>query len=257
MVTSACEILVRDLGPLYTCADLGERERVRTPFLYPDGGVIDLYCRRHNTSITVSDLGETTRWLRSNSAGERRSARQCELIEDVRMTHEVEFFRGMLLARTDEAGLAETINRVAQACLRVSDLWFTLRHRGMQATADEVAEWLDARSISYDRGPRLAGRSGKTWSPAFHTRTPQRSALISVLSTGSRSAAGSAVKQSLAMWYDLSNLKVGRDPLHFVSLFDDSADVWSEEDYRLVEDLSDVVRWSELERLENTLREAA
>ena len=66
-----------------------------------------------------------------------------------------------------------------------------------------------------------------------------------VLATGSRSAcAGPIAERVLAAWYDLNALAAGPEALHFVSLFDDTADVWTEEDFKLVEPLSVVTRWS-------------
>jgi hypothetical protein len=37
---------------------------------------------------------------------------------------------------------------------------------------------------------------------------------------------------------------VGQEALKFISLFDDTLDVWNEEDFRLVEDISDIAYWS-------------
>ncbi len=47
-------------------------------------------------------------------------------------------------------------------------------------------------------------------------------------------------EKTVATWHDLSNLKLGREALQFVSLFDDTSDVWAEEDIRLVEGMSTV-----------------
>ena len=42
--------------------------RIRTPFTYPDGDVIDLFYQIHDDgNVTLSDRGETMRWLESNS----------------------------------------------------------------------------------------------------------------------------------------------------------------------------------------------
>ena len=41
----------------------------------------------------------------------------------------------------------------------------------------------------------------------------------------------------------------GPEALTFVSLFDDTADVWADEDFRLVEPLSMVSRWSRPDEL--------
>jgi hypothetical protein len=50
--------------------------------------------------------------------------------------------------------------------------------------------------------------------------------------------------------------RVGPEALRFISLFDDTSDVWTEEDFRLVEDLSTVTRWSRPDEFEGELRAA-
>jgi len=58
-------------------------------------------------------------------------------------------------------------------------------------------------------------------------------------------------------WYDLSHLKLGAEPLAFVSLFDDTLDVWGDENLRLLDDLSEVLRWSNPDEVERCLKAAA
>ena len=57
-------------------------------------------------------------------------------------------------------------------------------------------------------------------------------------------------------WHDLNHLKLTQTHLSFISLFDDSQDVWQDEDFRLVEDLSEVARWSRPDEVERLLRAA-
>jgi hypothetical protein len=56
-----CVDLERGLGELFTCAPQGEFQRIRTPYLYPDGDNIDLFLKADGNVVTVSDLGETMR----------------------------------------------------------------------------------------------------------------------------------------------------------------------------------------------------
>jgi hypothetical protein len=77
---------------------------------------------------------------------------------------------------------------------------------------------------------------------------PQKSSLVYVLSTGSRGAARGVAEHVLAGWYDLTSLHVGPEALQFVSLFDDTMDVWSAEDFNLLSDLSTIARWSQPEQ---------
>lgn len=253
-----CGQFTGGLSQLFACSQQGDYQRIRTPYLYPDGDNIDVYCKPKGDVIVVSDLGETARWLRMQTVSPRRSPKQRALIEDACVTHGVEFYKGMLLARcrSDEQ-LAAVVFRVAQAALRVSDLWFTFRTRSVESVTDEVADFLTERQIPFDRGEKLAGRSGRSWTVDFHVRADQRSSLVYVLSTGSRSAARPVVNQVHTAFYDLNHLAVGPEALKFVSLFDDTSDVWSDEDFRLAEQLSSVARWSRPDDVEQLLVEAA
>lgn len=256
--TDVCTELRRGLGELYSCSQQGEFQRIRTPYLYPDGDHIDLFVKATGDVVTVSDLGETLRWLRTQTLSPRRSAKQDALIADACLTHGVELYKGMLLARCHPGdALAAVTLRLAQAALRVSDLWFTFRTRAVESVTDEVADFLAERQFEFDRSTKLAGRSGRGWAVDFHVRAPGRSSLVYVLSTGSRSAARSVSEHVLAAWYDLNHLAAGPEALRFVSLFDDTADVWAPEDFKLVEPLSAVARWSQPEDFAELLKQAA
>jgi len=255
---SICETLRMGVGELFQCQEVNELVRIRTPYLYPDGDYIDVFVKQDGGEITVSDLGETTRWLRMQTVAPRRSPKQRQMIEDACLTHGLEFYRGTLSVRCSEApqDLSAAVTRVAQGALRVSDLWFTFRTRVFESLTDEVADFLAAREIPFDRGEQLVGRSGRTYTIDFHTRTRQRSNLVAVLSTGSRSAASRLVEHVVATWYDLSHLKMRQEPLEFISLFDDTLDVWREEEFRLIQDFSRVARWSAQEELVELLTAA-
>ena len=253
-----CQDIQRMIGASFICSEQGEYLRIRTPFLFPDGDNIDLFCKVRGDVVTVSDLAETTGWLRMQSTALRRSPKQKQFIEDACLTHGTEFYRGMLQARCrpgDE--LAHVVTRVAQAALRVSDLWFTFRTPGGLSITDEIADYLTEREFGFDRGEKLAGRSGRGWTVDFHVRTRLRSSLVQVLSTGNRAAAHRVSEHVLAAWHDLNHLAAGPEALTFVSLFDDTADVWADEDFRLVEPLSMVSRWSRPDEFAAVLSEAA
>lgn len=253
-----CADLVQSLGTLFTCSPAGDHQRIRTPYLYPDGDYIDLFVKVEGDVVHVSDLGETLRWLRSQTLSPRRSPKQNALIADACVTHGVELYRGMLVARCRPGdSLAEVTTRVSQAALRVSDLWFTFRTRAVESVTDEVADFLLEKQVAFERGERLAGRSGRAWTVDFHVRTATASSLVCVLSTGSRSAARSVAEHVLATWYDLNHLAAGPEALRFVSLFDDMADVWADEDFKLVEPLSTVTRWSDPGAFAEALSRAA
>jgi hypothetical protein len=252
-----CTLIQQQMGDLFQCAEVGRFVRIRTPFMYPDGDYIDLFMEAAGDVVTLTDLGETIRWLKMQTITPRRSPKQDQLIEDIRLTHGVEFYRGMLQVRY-RAGesLAAAVSRLAQAALRTADLWFTFRNRTVESVTDEVADLFIERSIPFERDLTQVGRSGRVWPINFYTRTQKRSSLVHVLSTGSRGATRRITEHVVATWYDLSHLKVGPESLHFVSLFDDTTDVWVAEDFRQLEDLSEIARWSVPEELVRLLQAA-
>ncbi len=249
--------LQQGLGALFTCSKQGGLQRIRTPYLYPDGDNIDLFCQVEGDVVTVSDFAETTGWLRMQSTSPRRSPKQTQLIEDTCLTHGVEFYRGMLQARLRPGDdLAQVVTRVAQAALRVSDLWFTFRTQGVQSVTGEVADLLTEREFKFEREQKLVGRSGRNWTLDFHVRTERRSSLVLVLTTGNRAAARRIAEHAVATWYDLNHFAVGPEALHFISLFDDTSDIWTDADYKMIEPLSDISHWSRPDQFAAALQAA-
>jgi hypothetical protein len=258
-MTMPCDIIARELGALFTCTPHDARfVRIRTPYLYPDGDVIDVFFSEAGGQLQLTDLGESLRWLRGQTPGARRSPKQRQLLDDVCLNHGVELFKGMLTARlSGPSELPAALMRLCQAALRVGDLWFTFRTRATQAVTDDIADFFTDRNIPFERSEKLAGRSGRGWTVDFHTRTKTRSSLVWVLATGSRAASKGVAEHVAAGWYDLNHFVAGPSALRFVSLFDDTVDVWTPEDLRLLEPLSTVSRWSRPDELEQVLTDAA
>lgn len=80
----------------------------------------------------------------------------------------------------------------------------------------------------------------------FYISVPHRPRLVETLSSRSRSYANTLVSRVVRTWHDLLRVD-GR--YGYVSLVDDSTDVWRAEWFDQLADLSEVVVWSEWERL--------
>lgn len=240
----------QELDSLFMCKE--ERNgftRIRTPYLYPDGDVIDVYFKISHDRPLITDLGETKRWLMSQTTSEALSQKQGQALQDILLTHDVEEYRGALVVRAGEVeGLAAAMTRLAQAAIAISNLWFLSRTRLVSTLEEEIAELLSEHRVKFQSNEKLPGRSGRNWRVDFHTFHPDHSSLVQVLSTGSKAAANTKANNVVAAWLDLTQLKFGTQPLRFISLFDDTLDVWQEETIRQLEELSDIAYWSESER---------
>ena len=135
---AVCDAIQSGLGHLFECKPSGNRTRVRTPFLFPDGDSIDVYVMARDQQLMVSDLGETLRWLRMQTVSERETPRFLTLASDVCVTQGLEWRQGILQARCDGLeDVAMAVLRVAQGCVRVSDLWFALRFRSAEPLGED------------------------------------------------------------------------------------------------------------------------
>ncbi|MGG6296190.1 DUF1828 domain-containing protein [Leptolyngbya sp. AN02str] len=251
---SICEEIASTVGELFSCSSVGEYTRIRTPYVYPDGDVVDLFAKINNETIILTDLGETIRWLNMQTFAKQRSKKQDLLIQDICLTHRVEFYRSMLIARTKASeSLISAVTRLSQAALQVADLWFTFKTSGFTSIKEEVEDFLMELNISYERDYKVPGSSGRSWNIDFYARRPQKTFLIYVLSTGSRASAKNLTDRTFTAWYDLRSLKTSLTSASFISLIDDSVDIWSSDSLSLLEEFSDVIYWSQPELLREEL----
>ncbi|MGI0479487.1 DUF1828 domain-containing protein [Geminocystis sp. CENA526] len=249
MITTPCQTISDTLGDLFSCTTMDNGfTRIRTPYLYPDGEVIDLYYKVTSNNSFITDLGETIRWLYSQMVNDFLSPKQQQGIQDILLTHDVEQYRGtfMIRLRSDDS-LADAITRLSQVALSVSNLWFLSKTRVISSLQDEIAELLRESRIKFEANEKLLGRSGRSWRVNFHTWHSDHSSLVQILSTGSKAAANTKANNVLAGWHDLSSLKVGSQALRFISLFDDTLDIWNMEIISQLEEFSDIAYWSDPE----------
>ena len=271
-----CVSLGKSLPALFECTPAPrEGVRVRTPLMYPDGGMVDVFVVEQSGRCYVTDFGETLGWLRMQSTSARRSPKQTRMVEDACQTLGVKLDRGQLMLPANvSGGLGEAVLRLAQAAVRVSDVWFTFPPRAVGTVAgkmrdfdqqarrgvrtletveDEVNKWLVKKEISFEWAVTQPGRSGRNWKVDYQTYTDNRTSLIFLLSTSSRKVTRRIAERILAGCIDLNHLKDGQPHLSFVSLFDDTEDVWRKEDFSLVEQHSKVARWSQPDEFERLL----
>ncbi len=252
-----CAAVRRGIPALYECTAAPQSAvRIRTPFMYPDGDLVDLFALDRPDGLLLTDFGDTLGWLGMQSTTPRLGNKQHRLAADACRSLGVRLEAGHLVLRAiGEADLGEAVQRLALAAVRVSDLWFTMRAVAARPrTQEEVSDWLEERQIRFERRVVEMGRSGRRWRVDYRTHAGGSAKLVFLLSTGATRAARGMVEHVLAGCVDLSLRREHNGSASLVSLFDDKADVWRDEDFALVEQNSTVARWSRPDELEAILR---
>lgn len=142
------------LGPLFVCSETSRGGvRVRTPLLYPDGGVIDVFVVEGDDGLRVTDFGEALGWLRTVGGVGERSADQQRRLEEVCRCLGVGLRAGELAAGCDVQEVGRAVVRLAQVAATVGNLgWIRrpLRVKVLDAEAlgslegERVSAWLRA-----------------------------------------------------------------------------------------------------------------
>ena len=140
--TDLCATVSAGLSPSFRCAPAPRAGvLVQTPFLYPDGGVVEVAVIPRAGRFAVTDHGEALGWLGMQSVDGSLMPEQRALVDDVCQTLGVELRQGrLLLWRDDTAELGEAIHRVGQAVARVSDVRLTLPQPAAATIKDGVSE---------------------------------------------------------------------------------------------------------------------
>ncbi len=244
--------------------------RVRTPYMYPDGGILDLFVLEHGDRYRVTDFGETVAWLKMRTGWAKLPQDRRDQVDDICQTHGVASNHGQLeLSGLSKNDLSQAVVQLAGVAARVSDLWFTFprakfespSYMAEQPLCEQVEEWFREWRVAFKPRTTRSGRSGRNWSIDYEATVKSRRALIFLLGTRDRREARRRAEHVLVACVDLSRggddwrtpLVSPEDEVVNVSLFDDTHDVWREEDIRLLEIESNVVHRSEPEKFERVL----
>lgn len=251
-----CASLSDDLPKMF---DIKARSRgdirVRTPMQYPDGGFVDVFV--DGAGGFVTDYGDALGWLRTNSRSGKLTVRQREMLADISSTLGVPLLQGQLKLGGDSAAhLADAVQRVAQAAVRVADISLTFRTRSGETVSEELDAWLRRRSFHFERSVRRRGRSGTEWLIDYRIHADGPETLIFLLSSGARAAARRRLDHVVSGCMDLSLWPPSETQSSLISLIDDAFDVWRDEDLTLLSEVSRPVMWSNPAELELLLRSA-
>lgn len=251
-----CTSLRESTPALFECSPAPiEGVRVQTPFTLPDGDLVDVFVVERGDEYVVTDFGDALGWLRNQSIRGKLSPRQRYLLQDICMTLGIELERGRLLLRVANFNeIADAVQRIGQSVVRVTDLWFTFRTQGWETVSDEVDEWLQTQEINFERRVSTAGKSRRKWTVDFKTTVPTHTSLVFLLATGSRGAVHRITDKVFTGCSDLAPTLSNGSAGKLVSLFDDTIDVWRDEDFALLENVSVIARWSSPEEFEEILK---
>jgi hypothetical protein len=123
-IPEECKALIKTIDKQFTCSTINDLMRIRTPYSYPDGDVIDLYLKKQENSYILTDLGEAFRAL-SLYSGLFITSDQTKFIDYTLSQFNITKFNGILTIEfCNKEEIAEAVLNLAQAIFKITKKYY-------------------------------------------------------------------------------------------------------------------------------------
>lgn len=220
--------------------------RLATPFRYADGSNIDVFLESGGELLPthrLTDKGQTVAYLLDLHLKPWTTRKRRQLVQDICAGLGVEQNGGafsILVKEGDLRSLPSDIARLAQACIRVSDLVFAQRLRTPVIFKEEFEEHLVDIDRPYESDIVLSGDFGKEVAFDFLVQGLRQKSLIQTISTANQTASHTICNEVFTRWYDITNQ---RPNYQCLTVYDSTNDVFRDSDLARLGSLSDVVAY--------------
>jgi hypothetical protein len=232
--------------------------RLLTPFMYPNGSHIDLFLKNKEPlleEIVLTDMGQTTSYLLDVQVKPWATNRRRQIIEDICRSLDVGWNGGQFeipFNLQDPGNLSQQMMRLAQACIRVSDLAFSARLWSAGSFKEEMEEFFEsAVHRQYETDVVEPGKSGDGVKIDFRIFGETTVSLILTLSAASSVSGHNSANEALSRWFDLGRKKPNQQR---ITVLDESHDVFRDGDLKRVGSLSTIIAFpTEQEQLRSAV----
>lgn len=232
--------------------------RIATPFRYPNGSQIDLFVQEQSDQrarYVLSDFGQTTEYLLDISVKPWSTKRRQQIISDICHILAIEQEGGQLqitLSEDEMPLFPEALVRLAQACIRMSDLVNTQKLQPTRTFNDEFEEYIgSAIELPYEPNYTLRGIYNNEVKVDYFVTGRHVKSLVQTLATPNPVAAHAVANEMFRRWYDLGN---HRTEFSFLSVYNSDTTVAKEDDLARLGDLSTVFAFpAQVDELEHAL----
>ena len=215
--------------------------RISTLFNFPDGSSIDLFLKPTNDlpgNLILSDFGQTADYVADLQFDLFATQKRRVMLEDICSSLGVaqahDSFE-IIIESQQITDLSQAIVRLAQACIRASDLVFTQRLKNVGSFQDEVEEFLATSQIHYEPDIVLIGDFDQAVKVDFKVKGRKVISLIQTLS--SRSNTHVASNETFRRWYDLQSYKQSNQ---FLTILDQASGGYRDDDVKRLSQMSSV-----------------
>lgn len=122
---------------------------ISTPFTGLFNDSIDIYAKKENDKILLSDDGETLRNLELSGVQLTRSPKRKELLDQILLNYGVRLERNELITEAKEQNFPQKKLNILSAISEVNDLYYLAKHTVSSVFREDVQHFLDEKNLIY------------------------------------------------------------------------------------------------------------
>lgn len=211
---------------IFRCEQNGEFLELSTPFLDPEGDLINIFVKPESKRIVVTDAGETHRNLFNYGIPIQLTKNRKKILDDVLSIYRINNTDSELwleINRVDDVSMG--IMRMGQTITRILDLVYTTRYVPKTNFNNRVFKFLMDNRINVEQDYRIIGGSGEEHKVDFKVFESKKIKLVKTLSAKDISGANILVSKTFRSWYDINRADASKK----LTLLDDENDIWRDE----------------------------
>lgn len=251
MLTDTRRTVRNGIADLYDCKDgPNGTTAILTPFIFPNGDLLELFVEETPDGFVVSDLGETWGWLFRTYGIDNFTPARRQKVREIENGTDVHFWRGVLRYECESSSqLAMGVHLVGQAALQMAELRHSIKASPPVRNQHRLDEWFAVQSLRVARRVTVLGRSQQKWKIDYETMLDGHISYAMWIEGRDHAAALPALYRTYATFSDIKLAANGVASVPRISILDDTEAAWGTAERSLLQDVSTVVCWSDQDQL--------
>ena len=226
---------------------------IRTPIIgiFNDG--IDIYAKKENGEIILSDDGETLRNLELSGAETARSSKRKELLKQILLNYGVELKEQELITKANEQNFPQKKLNMLSAITEANDLYFLSKHTVGSVFREDVQGFLEEQKIIYTPHFLSKGSTGIEFNFDFQIAYSETEIIIKSFNNLTKMN----LPHFLFTWEDIKIVRerqTGKNVIGLAMVNDEGQDIKGEYLGLISGKKAKYILWSERYKPENTQR---
>jgi hypothetical protein len=218
--------------------------------VYPNGDFVDVFVYSKKSSLfeeyRLSDGGQTFSYLKGAQVGMLGTTRKREIVGDIVSQLNVQMVLGELfiaIRGEEPESISDAILKVAQACVRISDLATHQRLRSANPFRDDVEDFFEAKNFWYSRDVKVLSAYNAPIRMDFEVNTDNSKSYVNVLAALNLPAAHAAANEIFTKLIDFRQTE--QEDHQLITIYNSASKAIRSTDIRRLSEFSQVIAYPE------------